>query len=375
MKPTAIFISNKNYFDNSKQEGGVRQCTLEYLTLIETIYEVIIFKVDYDIDLIYRLRVKFGLNIYNDYKPKHYKQELIDLIKLSKANIVFLNLSNTAPFSKVIKNEFGDKVKVVLCSHGNESGDLLHETVRFRGKLSFVKKLFSSFTLGSVLQKESFFRQSTIDAVLTVSEIEESIEKWIGCRYVLMIPRSIELTQLNHKPVLGRVGFMGDLSHAPNLYGIDEVCKSISNHVNSSKIHIHIVGSPSSIGESLSKKYPFVHYIGYLDEENLVKQASTWTFFLNPVFYYSRGVSTKLAKALGWNIPIITTTIGCRGYVWNEGSLIFAETPQDFCNQIFNLSNDTSAIQSARKERDKIISSSYSLLEISNKLRIFLQKI
>jgi hypothetical protein len=53
MKPTAIFISNKNYFDTSKQEGGVRLCTLEYLTLIETIYEVIIFKVDYNIDLIF----------------------------------------------------------------------------------------------------------------------------------------------------------------------------------------------------------------------------------------------------------------------------------------------------------------------------------
>jgi len=375
MKPRAIFISNKNYFDNSKQEGGVRQCTLEYLTLIETIYEVIIFKVDYNIDLIYRLRVKFGLNIYNDYKSKYYEQELIDLIKLNRANIVFLNLSNTAPFATVIKNEFGNKVKVVLCSHGNESGDLLHETVRFRDKLSFVKKLFSSFTLGSVLQKESFFRQNAIDAVLTVSEIEEALEKWIGSRYVLMIPRKIELNQLNHKPVLGRVGFMGDLSHAPNFYGIDEVCKSISKHVNSSNIHLHIIGSPSSIGESLSKKYPFVHYTGYLDEENLIKQASTWTFFLNPVFYYSRGVSTKLAKALGWNIPIITTTIGCRGYVWDDGSLIFAETPQDFCNQIFNLSNDMSAIQNAKKERDKIISSSYSLLEISNKLRIFLHKI
>lgn len=375
MKANAIFLSNKNYFDNSKKEGGVRQCTFEYLSVLKIIYNVNIFEVDYKIDFVYRLRVKLGLNVYNDYRPLFYKKNLIDFIRLHNANIVFLNLSNTAPFATLIKNEFGKDVKVVLCSHGNESGDFLHETVKFRGKLSVIKKVFCSITLGRMLQKESLLRQTAIDAVLTVSEIEEAIEKWLGSTKVEMIPRLIEFNKLNLTPVLGRVGFMGDLSHPPNFYGIDEVCKSIEKSNKSTNIQVHIVGSPSPIGESFSNRYSFVNYVGYLDEERLIKEVSTWTLFLNPVFYCSRGVSTKLAKAISWNIPVITTSIGCRGYFWNDGSLIIAESPQEFCCQIINLSNDMSEIKNARKELDKIRSSSFSLQEISSRLEIFLKKI
>jgi glycosyltransferase involved in cell wall biosynthesis len=373
MKHTAIFISNKNYFDATKKEGGVRQCTLEYFSLISLNYEVSLFEVEYNLDLFYRLRVKFGLNAYNDYQTKFYKRSLFDTIRFTKAKIVFLNLSNLAPFASIIKDEFYDEVKVVLCSHGNESGDFLHDTTRFRLDLPFYKKITSSITLGRMLQKESLIRQNSIDAVLTVSQIEESIEKWLGAKNVLMIPRTLKSNKLNLSPVLFRVGFIGDLSHHPNYHGIDQVCKSIEKSDNSSRVTLSIVGSPNSIGESLSSRYSFVNYLGYLNEVDLVDEVSTWAFFLNPVFYYSKGVSTKLAKALSWGIPVITTSIGCRGYIWNEGRLVIAESPDEFRDYIFKLASNYSEIQYFEKESEKIILSSSSLEEISRQLNIFLQ--
>jgi hypothetical protein len=114
MKPGALFISNEIYFDLSAKEGGVRVCTEEYLHLLRQLYDVKVLTVRYDISLGYRLRVKLGLNIYNDYCPEKYIDNLRDIIKKYNIRIVFLNLSNTAPFAVVIKTAFGDQVKVAM---------------------------------------------------------------------------------------------------------------------------------------------------------------------------------------------------------------------------------------------------------------------
>jgi glycosyltransferase involved in cell wall biosynthesis len=372
MKRCAIFLSNEIYFDSSKQEGGVRICTEEYLKLIKQIFEVEIFEVRYYFNLAYRLRVKLGLNIYNDYKTEKYTNQIADLIKKRNVEYVFLNLSNTAPFSKVIKNTFGSRVKVVLCSHGNESGDYLHAFTRFKSSQPYYKTFFSSITIGSLLKKESYFRQKLIDAVLTVSPIEESLEKWLGAAHVLMVPRIVTTQFINRNPVLGRVGFIGDLSHAPNYFGIDELCKAIALLPTKELITLRLVGSPAAVGKQLEKNYPFVNYLDYMDNNALQQEVASWTYFLNPVFYYSRGVSTKLAKALGWGLPVISTDIGCRGYEWERGSLVIVESPADMANAVLNLSNNAEAIAKSDKEVKDLIATMPNLDSTSNLLSDFL---
>lgn len=106
MKPSVLFISNEIYFDYTKQEGGVRVCTEEYLTLLKHNFDIEIFKVSYHYSFAYRMRVKLGINIYNDYKIEKYTTDISDLIKQRNISFVFLNLSNTAPFAKIIKKSF-----------------------------------------------------------------------------------------------------------------------------------------------------------------------------------------------------------------------------------------------------------------------------
>lgn len=358
MKPSALFISNEIYFDASKKEGGVRVCTEEYLALIQKLYDVEVFKVRYHLSFVYRLRVKLGLNVYNDYQPGQYARQLEEVIRARKVELVFLNLSNTAPFAALIKAAFGNTVKVILCSHGNESGDYLHEATRFQKMTSFLRSLFSAYALGHMLKKEAAYRQKDLDAILTVSPVEEALENWLGARQVLMVPRTVTTQFLKRKPVAGRVGFIGDLSHAPNYFGIEEVCKAIALlPSNEGVISLRLVGAPAAVGEQLAANYPFVHYLGYMDNAALQKEAESWTYFLNPVFYYSRGVSTKLAKAFGWGIPVITTTIGCRGYVWFKGSPVIAETPAEMAKAILCLSNNVDAITNADNDVKELIAS------------------
>jgi glycosyltransferase involved in cell wall biosynthesis len=193
--------------------------------------------------------------------------------------------------------------------------------------------------------------------VLTVSPVEEALERWLGAKQVLMVPRTVSSQFIPRNPQVGRVGFIGDLSHAPNFYGIDEVCKAISSLPQKSAVNVRLVGAPASIGEVLARKYSFVTYLGYMGNEELEAEAGSWTYFLNPVFYYSRGVSTKLAKAFGWGVPVITTTIGCRGYQWETGDPLYAETPNAMAEAIAKYSMAPAMFLKADAEIQTLVSS------------------
>ncbi|MEJ8842224.1 glycosyltransferase [Lacibacter sp. H375] len=374
MKQIALFLSNEIYFDETKKEGGVRLCTQEYRSLIQELFEVVDFPVRYHLNLWYRIKVKLAANAYNDYLPETYRTALKEVISKHKIKYVFINLSNAAVFAPVIKQLFGKEVKVIICSHGNESGDFLHEVTRHRHGVPFHQELLSSVTLGKMLKKEAILRQEYIDAVLTVSPVEEEIENWIGAKKVMMVPRTIKKEFLDLHPVPARFGFMGDLSHRPNFFGIDEVCKAIAG-LSHDTIDIRLVGAPQSAGEQLAANYPFVTYLGYLDREELLHEVAGWSYFLNPVFYYSRGVSTKLAKAWSWGLPVITTTIGCRGYQWLNGNPVFANTAIEMAKAMINYSTTTAQINESAKQTQLIVESAPSIKKISGDLGHLLQSL
>lgn len=373
MKENALFISHWKYLDHSIEEGGVRVCTMEYINLIETQFDVFQFGVEYNYSLKYRIKSKLGINAYDDYKPTNYLQKIKDVIDANKITYVFLNLSNTAVFAECLKSAFGSKIKVILCSHGNESGDYLHEVTRFKARMPFVKRLFAPFVLGNMLIKEAGFRQPHIDLVLTVSEVEHEIENWLGAKKVMLVPRTISPMFLEWKPIQGRVGFIGNLSHWPNLHGIEEICVALSKLKTG--IQIRLVGSPSEVGEGLASRYTFVCYLGFLETDQLLKEAASWSLFINPVFYYSRGVSTKLAKALSWGLPVVTTDIGCRGYQWKESQCIVVDSADNMAMVLHQLCTDELILLKAKSESETIANTSITLLEIGDRLHLMLKKI
>jgi glycosyltransferase involved in cell wall biosynthesis len=374
MKQKVLFLSNELYFDEGAREGGVRLCTQEYRALIQELFDVIDFPVSYNISMLYRIKVKLSLNAYDDYFPERYRSVLKEVITSNQIKYVFLNLSNTAVFAPVIKQLFGKEVKVIVCSHGNESGDFLHEVTRHKNKISSYRSTFSAFVLGKMLKKEAELRQHHLDAVLTVSPVEQEIENWIGAKSVLMVPRTIKKNKLSLDPITGRVGFMGDLSHLPNFFGIDELCKAIAS-ISHDGIEIRLVGSPESVGQQLANTYSFVTYMGYLDQSALLSEVSGWTYFLNPVFYYSRGVSTKLAKALSWGLPVITTKIGCRGYQWLKGNPVFAETSIEMAKILINYSKSPELIKQSMIHTEELVDSTPTIKTISQSLEQVLRSI
>lgn len=364
----ALFICNEKFLDSSINEGGVKFCTDEFLSLIKTAFLVTAFPVVYDVSIIQKVSRKFNLNAYNDYNPGKYKDALSNILQEKSITHVFLNLTNTAPFAEVIKS-ISSKIKVILCSHGNESGDYLHD-ILMHGKYTGLKKKAATYNLGNMLLKEAAMRKN-IDVVLTVSNVEEGIEKWLGAKTVFIVPRFIAKQNGIYNPVSGKVGFISDLSHEPNFFGITEVCRAI-NLLPHEKIKIRLVGGGKERGEKLQKEFSFVEYIGYLSEEKLAAEISSWAFALNPVFYYSRGVSTKMGKSLGKGYPVITTDIGMRGYKWTEGQLPKCNTAKEMATLITQLSIDRNGFEYYKNEVTKIQESSPSYNEMMTEINTYL---
>lgn len=339
-KDKALIISNKNIICSDFLAGGVVKCSKEFFNLIENCFEQVTYQtVEVDFRLISRIKRKIGVDVYNQYVPEKYIDEIKNKIACNSIKYIFLNMSDTMVFAKPLKELYGEDLKIVLLSHGNESGDFIHEITRFEEFFPFYKNLTANYKLGSQLKLEYKYRLKYIDLVLTVSEIESQFEALIGAKNTLFIPRIIEKHPVEFNPALNRVGFFGDISHFPNFYGIKILCEALENEINED-FRFRIVGRFDNKLEKLKEKYPFLDVLGYLNYDDLQKEASTWSFFLNLVFYYSKGVSTKLADAISWGIPIITTHYGNRGYLLSEDSLPVVKDEKEMAEYIIeNIDN------------------------------------
>ncbi len=328
----SLFITNPSDL-HSVIPGGVQLCSQEFLETIQTIYpQVVIFNVSVSKNLFYRLKRKVGLDSYDLYDFKKYEDELVETLQKNNIDIVFINKAELVKVSKILK-EIDRSLKIILLSHGNETGDYLHELTHPQKKHNLFVSAFKKIRLGLNLFTESYYRHRYLDLVCTMSLEEESIEKWLGANNTFFFPRIIKLNPIQHKPEPRKIGFVGTLNHTPNFLALKDICKELSLSKFSAKLII--VGGGEEQGVELASAYPFVFYLGRLDNEDLINEVSTWAYFLNPIFWYSRGASMKLAQALSWNVPVISTIAGARGYKFKKQFLkLTPNNANEFVNEL-----------------------------------------
>ncbi len=366
----ALFI----HYDNSLDDvpGGVQFCSKEYLqTLAEAGFSLKFLKVENDRRMSNRVKRKikpepYNYNFSQDKAIADIKNSLTDSVKY-----IFLNQYVLRPLAKAIKENLGYGIRIVLLSHGLASVDYLHE-IRATSYLSQNKVSNTEVNyLGRQLLQETS-HSAYIDNVFCLAPFEVEIEKWLGAKRATHIPRTINEPPLNWEPIKGRVGYVGRLDHPPNKEGLLLVLNELKK-IKGNRIELRIVGSPVEEGQELSETYEFVNYLGELSDEELRKEASTWSTFINPIFCYAMGCSTKLAVALGWEIPILTTTMGIRGYVWNEGQIPIADEVENFANLVVEYS-DPAKSKAVKEEAKKIRNSSPNIVDVADIIKNSLQK-
>ena len=343
-KPKAIFITNYRYVSSKTKNGGMKLCTLDFIKVIEKKYDLVIVEIDFTKSILKKLKFKLGIDVYDYYDVQNYYSELQKLLGNDGISKVFINTAPAMKFSEICKKIDPD-CNVVLLSHGNESGDFIHELVN-KPDTNLTQ---SYYKLGKQLVLEAKYRKKYIDKVVVVSDIEKSLEYWLHSKEVLFLPRFFDADFLKWNPISGKIGFLADFTHLPNLYGVKNFCEELSKRNIPDNLKLVLVGVGDSRIDSLSKEYPFIQRLGYLSESELKTELGSWMAYLNIVLYYSKGVSTKLAKGMDLGLPVITTTQGNRGYTLSGLEEVTANNVEEFVDIVLNLCNNKDKVMEIRK--------------------------
>lgn len=335
IKQKALFLTHKELL-RSEITGGVQLCSQEFHNAISACDDLQLqdYYVPFTKNILQRVQMKLGFENYSMYDVAKDSPALLKYIEAENIAIVFINMASCVRYAKPIKDKFGDKVKTILLSHGNHSGDFLHLITKPLKKASRIRKKIKKTRLGYLIATEATYRVKYLDGVIAISETEKQIENWFGGKRVVFMPRKLYADFVNYHPDLNRVGFVGRLDHPPNIQGITILLDEMM-HYPSHHLKLRLVGAPEEQGRKIAEKYKCVEYLGELSDKELEVEIASWAFFINPVWWYSTGASTKLAKGISWGIPIVTTTAGKRGYYWKEGNLLVTDTPKEMAKAIF----------------------------------------
>ncbi len=234
-------------------------------------------------------------------------------------------------------NQRFPEVRQVMLSHGTESIDFcIEQGIRRETGNENRFRVTAERMLGQALLEQMEQRRH-VDAVLTLSPLDAEVEKWLGARKVLWVPRTIPGDSLKIRPMDGRVGCVATLDHPPNFSGLHDLLRELEGK-RPPNFRLRLVGGPVACGAALAERYGFVEYLGPLTDGELRAEAASWCCFVNPIFVYSKGCSTKLAVGLGWGLPVATSRFGARGYTWDERAVPLAENPSGLAELVLERS-------------------------------------
>jgi len=364
----ALFVSFREILLD--EGGGVQVCNREYMeTLGRAGFELHIIPFDFPHDLFSRLSRRLSPEIGLTKAPTGLFVRICRALTETSAHTVFFAHTMFADLSRELKRAF-PSVKQVLLSHGAEGFDFcIEESLRRSSSTEIRFRPIAERMIGRVLLNQLEQRR-WIDAVLTLSPFEVEIEKWLGAGNAFWVPRAILGAALTMQPISHRVGCVSTLSHSPNFEGLKKIFCALQQRC-SPELRFRLVGSPSNRGEELANRFRFVDYLGYLSDSELRTEATSWCCFVNPIFHYAKGCSTKLAVALGWGLPIASTVYGARGYCWDQNVLPLARSPAELADLVLERAVLTSIKKYQRQTAD-IRDRTPDIQTSANQIRAFL---
>lgn len=351
--------------------GGVQRCTREFLAVVEAASDFTAqFAIDYDRRLLTKLKRRTRLFSYAHYDALAWRTPLCTAIEENRIDTVFLNRAELARLVPVI-GRIAPTARKVLMSHGNESGDLVYEmgVHRKARHRNLAARLYDYIWLGGAIAAEAQMRHEDTFTVIAMSEEEAVIERWLGANDVLVLPRSISFNPVEWMPEPGLVGWVGSLHHTPNIAALTPILDRIAAR-GAGDITFEIVGRPESVGAAFGSRYPFVRYLGALDDFQLGAAMAKWSLFCNPVFWLSKGASMKLGDALGRGLPVLSTRSGRRGYeLPEEVAFVTEDDPGSFVDRLIALVADQDALAAVRASLLARAASLTSIESLGRRLR------
>lgn len=367
-KLAAIFVSYSRFLEPGG--GGVQICSREYIASLGAAgFELHFNAYDFTRGLVARIRGRLSPEVWHTKEPAGLFERVVGSIIETGAQHVFFDHTAFADLSRRLRMRFPN-VGQILLSHGAEGFDFcIDQQTRRKTRTENRPRPVAERMLGRILL-EQMEQRRWFNAVLTLSPFEVEIEKWLGSTKSLWLPRVISEVPLNGQPIDQRVGCVSTLDHTPNHEGLIDLFDQLQGNVPT-EFRFRLVGAPSEKGNAIARRYSFVDYVGQLSNQDLRLEAATWCCFVHPLFLSAKGCSTKLAVALGWELPIATTEYGARGYRWNPRVLPLADSPVPLATLVLQRAR-RETFEAYRRETVQIGAMSPTISEIGAQIRQFL---
>jgi Glycosyl transferases group 1 len=327
----ALFVAHRQVLAPSG--GGVQVCNREHMALLEAAgFRLQVISYDFDRSLRTRVANRLFPRLLPAREPRDLAERIGLALTAGGTKHVFHAMNTFPTVLREIDRRFPE-VRQILLSHGSEAVDFcIEQGLRRDRGTENRSRATAERMLGRALLDQREQRRH-LDAVLTLSPLDAEIEKWMGARKVLSVPRTISRDRLVLRPIDGRAGCVATLDHPPNFSGLERLLGALDGKTPAD-FRLRLVGGPAACGARLAERYGFVDYLGPLGDDALRAEAATWCCFINPIFVYSKGCSTKLAVALGWGLPIATTRFGARGYHWDEAAIPLADDASELADLV-----------------------------------------
>lgn len=330
----ALFVAFEKSLAPSR--GGQQVCTSEFLQVIKRSgYKLFVVSIPNYLSPPQRVINKISPLTYPKRWPFWALKKIVSEARHNKVDTIFFNLIDFLPLGEDIRKLLGSQVRLVLLSHGLASIDSLHIN-RIANEMPEIIRMCPIYNTFDLIAKEMRYLK-VFDEVVSISNHETEICKWLGAIKNIYLPRIIDYRPLIWNPIQGRVGIVGTLDHPPSMEGIIQVLEKIPSE-HGKQVEVRVVSQSKWHGAWLARRYSFVKFLDSYNDEQVKKEASTWCAFLNPIFCFARGCSTKLATGLSWGLPCISTPSGVRGYELPSESVILANGPNEFAHEIVKIS-------------------------------------
>ncbi|HEY1109049.1 MAG TPA: glycosyltransferase [Opitutaceae bacterium] len=362
----ALFVHDRDDL-HADIPGGVQLCTREFLEVVSAASgRVALLEVPRASAPGTRLRRKLRLGSYLGYDPAGFGPLLRQAIAAEAPTHVFLNRSELVRLAPIVRQALPSAFIAVM-SHGNQSGDDLYEIAGPQGRRTGLSRLAATWQLGLDLVTESWHRHRHLDGVCVMSQEEAVLERWLGARRTLVLPRLMAPAPLDWQPVAGRAGYVGTLDHTPNRAALVSLCEELRHAAKPPELRL--AGGPEAAGRELAARYPFITYVGRLPDAALAAEAASWSVFLNPIFWLARGASMKLRQGLAWGLPVLTTEAGRRGYEWREDAVpTTPDLPAAFARRLLAVLASPEAVATARTASLAAARGAPSVTELAGRL-------
>ena len=119
--------------------------------------------------------------------------------------------------------------------------------------------------------------------------------------------------------------YLGNMDYLPNQITLDYIISNIFNKLNKD-YKLLVIGKCSNETKEKYKKYDF---ISVTQEVPSVEPYVKSSLCLLAPIQYGSGVKTKILEAMGFGVPVITTTIGAEGIIAKNEEEIFVTNNDD----------------------------------------------